>query len=157
MQVESGEHGDCKGARDITNMAFIKAEAAVVAIALARTKVQEGVEWNDEEAGGTGMMKDQNRSQEFRAMLQKLVLEHGVGSWEEKVRMHLKLHRALICRRSVGVDRAHFFMSVKCMRPSLSWLVKQLWWLLFTYCRAGRDTLLLNCTSLESETRTLCT
>lgn len=86
MQVDStrGADRDAKEARE--NVAFVEADAAAAAIAVARTEALESVEYTNEAAGGTGMMVDKTRAREWKVMIQKAVLEHGVGKWEAKVR-----------------------------------------------------------------------
>lgn len=68
------------------NTAYIEADAAATAMALTHTEAHESVDYPNEEAGGTGVMSDKNCAREWRTMLQKSVLEHGVGQWAAKVR-----------------------------------------------------------------------
>lgn len=74
-------------------MYFAEADAAAAAVAVARTEAHESVHHKDEEAGGTGAIDDKSSTRERRALLQKFVLEHGVGGLGKKVRRQiLKLH-----------------------------------------------------------------
>lgn len=66
-------------------IALAEADAAAAATALNRAEAAERVDYADEEAGGNGMPKDRSKARERRAILQKAVLDLGVGGWEAKV------------------------------------------------------------------------
>lgn len=68
---------------------FAEADAAAAAVAVARVEAHESVDHEGEEAGGAGTFDDKSCSREHRALLQKLVLEHGVGGLETKVTREL--------------------------------------------------------------------
>lgn len=82
---------------DKDSVAAAEADAAAAAIAVARTEAHESVEYEGEEAGGTGMLMDTSgtsdtkTARERRAMLQKAVMEYGVGGWQKTVRCHVGL------------------------------------------------------------------
>lgn len=105
--------GDVKEDKD--SMAAAAAEAAAAAaIAVARTEAYESVKYEGEESGGAGieLLNDTKTAREWRAMLQKAVLEHGVGSWQATVRWHDGLVLWCIVRfpqlnktRAVGCQR----------------------------------------------------
>eukprot|EP00752_Nemacystus_decipiens_P010814 g9619.t1 len=67
------------------SMYFAEADAAAAAVAVARTEAHESVHHKDEEAGGTGAIDDKSSTRERRALLQKFVLEHGVGGLRTKL------------------------------------------------------------------------
>eukprot|EP00903_Cladosiphon_okamuranus_P015525 g14334.t1 len=66
-------------------MYFAEADAAAAAVTVARTEAYESVDHKDEQAGGTGAVEDKNASREQRALLQKFILEHGVGGLQTKL------------------------------------------------------------------------
>lgn len=82
----SGAEGDvAKEAAE--NLATVEADAAAAAaMAVARAEAYESVDFKDEEAGGSGTAGDKTQMRELRALLQRSVLEHGVGGWAAKVR-----------------------------------------------------------------------
>lgn len=87
MQEEAATGADCELSKEAKeSMYFAEADAAAAAVAVARTEAHESVHHKDEEAGGTGATDDKNSTRERRALLQKFVLEHGVGGLETKVR-----------------------------------------------------------------------
>lgn len=88
-QVDSGT-GEARAGVELT-----EADAAGTAIAFARAEALERVEYKEEEVGGRGTMQDKQRAREWRALLQKAVLEHGVGRWEAKVRLQCNTQLAL--------------------------------------------------------------
>lgn len=61
-------------------------DAAAAAAAIDRAEATERVEYANETAGGDGVPREPNRSQQFRSILKKVVQELGVGGWEAKVR-----------------------------------------------------------------------
>lgn len=61
---------------------------------MARTEAHESVDHPREEAGGAGTFGEKSRARERRALLQKLIMEHGVGGLETKVRRVFILLRA---------------------------------------------------------------
>ncbi|CAM9667574.1 unnamed protein product [Scytosiphon promiscuus] len=81
----SGIDGDAaKEGRDCAS--FAEADAAAAAVAVARTEAHESVNHQGEQAGGTGTF-DKTWTRDQRALLQKLVLEHGVAGLATKVEM----------------------------------------------------------------------
>ena len=62
-----------------------EADALTAVIAAAHAEAHESVDYEDEDRGGSGVMNEKKRGREWKALLQKSVLEHGVGRWEEKV------------------------------------------------------------------------
>lgn len=89
MQGEAATGADSDVVREAKDsISFAEADAAAAAVAMARTEAHESVQHMEEKAGGPGAFFDQTRSRERRALLQKLVQEHGVGGFQTKVRMH---------------------------------------------------------------------
>lgn len=87
MQGEAVTGVDDEVAREVREgLSFAEADAAAAAVAMARTKAHESVDHKEEEAGSAGTFDDRTRSREQKALLQKLVQEHGVGGLETKVR-----------------------------------------------------------------------
>lgn len=82
-------------------MSLAEADAVAAAVVMARTEAHESVEYKEEKAGGAGTFDDKTRSRERKALLQKLVQEHGVGGLQTKVR-----------RRSNADGEAGFFWEV---------------------------------------------
>lgn len=83
-EATSGVDGEVvREARD--GASFAEADAAAAAVAVARTEAHESVDHQGEDAGGTGTLDDKNWTREQRALLQKLVLEHGVAGLATKV------------------------------------------------------------------------
>ncbi|CAM9452162.1 unnamed protein product [Ectocarpus sp. 8 AP-2014] len=68
-------------------VSFAEADAAAAAVAMARTEAHESVDHPGEEAGGAGTFDDKSRARERRALLQKLIMEHGVGGVKTKLDM----------------------------------------------------------------------
>lgn len=90
MQEEAAAGADGEVSKEFKeDMYFAEADAAAAAVAVARTEAYESVDHKDEEAGGTGAVDDRNSTRERRALLQKFVLEHGVGGLETKVRRQM--------------------------------------------------------------------
>lgn len=104
MQEEAATGADGEAAREAKeNMYFAEADAAAAAVAVARSEAHESVDYNEEEAGGAGTFDDESSSaRELRALLQKFVLEHGVGGLETKVRKRGKAKQCRCC----GVNSA---------------------------------------------------
>lgn len=67
-------------------MYFAEADAAAAAVTVARTEAYESVDYKDEKAGGAGTFAKKDNTRERKALLQKFVLEHGVGGLATKVR-----------------------------------------------------------------------
>ncbi|CAM9278100.1 unnamed protein product [Ectocarpus sp. 4 AP-2014] len=70
-------------------VSFAEADAAAAAVAMARTEAHESVDHPEEEAGRTGTFDDKSGARERRALLQKLIMEHGVGGLKTKLDMPL--------------------------------------------------------------------
>lgn len=83
-EAATGADGEVKEAKD--GMSFAEADAAAAGVVKARTEAHESVEHKQEEAGGAGKFEDKTRSRERKALLQKLVQEHGVGGLQTKVK-----------------------------------------------------------------------
>ncbi|CAN0578811.1 unnamed protein product [Ectocarpus sp. 12 AP-2014] len=66
---------------------FAEADAAAAAVAMAHTEAHESVDHPGEEAGGAATFDDKSRARERRALLQKLIMEHGVGGLKTKLNM----------------------------------------------------------------------
>lgn len=105
VQEEATTGADGKLSKEAKeSMYFAEADAAAAAVAVARTEAHESVDHKDEEAGGTGAIDNKNSTRERRALLQKFVLEHGVGGLGTKVRRQAQqhfqytyVHRGTIC------------------------------------------------------------
>lgn len=83
-EAATGADGDVvREAKD--GLYFAEADAAAAAVAVARIEAHESVDHEGEEAGGAGIFDDKSCTREHRALLQKLVLEHGVGGLTTKV------------------------------------------------------------------------
>lgn len=84
-EAATGADGEVvKETRD--SIPFAEADVAAAGVVKARTEAHESVEYKEEEAGGAGKVEDKTRSRERRALLQKLVQEHGVGGLQTKVK-----------------------------------------------------------------------
>lgn len=70
------------------HVALAEADAAAVTAGTARAEAAEKVHYANEEAGGCGVPQDSNQARQWRAILLKAVLEHGVGAWETQVRVN---------------------------------------------------------------------
>lgn len=89
VQEEAATGADGEGIREAKDsLYFAEADAAAAAVAVARTEAHESVRHEGEEAGGAGTSDGKSCTREQRALLQKLVLEHGVGGLETKVTRH---------------------------------------------------------------------
>lgn len=112
VQEEAATGSDGEAPKEAKEgMYFAEADTAAAAVAVARTEAHESVHHKEEEAGGAGTLDDKNSTRERRALLQKLVLEHGVGGLETKVRKQKKF--CGVADAIVATSFQYFYMRVK--------------------------------------------